>query len=313
MDSHLTVADARTAFARFSLSNAEFLRRLNRSSEHFLNSDVYNDLFTVVRVSTSTGYVTIPRAFGRAYGIVQDELPKPVFSRWVEFVECGVARRSPSNMVLSGLVDMGNHFCTQSEVWSGGVQQAGTLRFKVGASGDAGKTVRVNGTGADDLDILSATGVPGEEITLADPSADSVGSFKEVQGIQIASGLVGRLTLWKVIGGVETQIGSYEPGETRPRYTRYKIGLTTDTLYLYCKRRHVPYVNDTDWIYPSNLDAHEFGFQAQTYRDRGDFKAENEAWTQGKKVLKDEYFSLIPPPRVTLTSEDYGGMVVREW
>ncbi len=313
MDSHLTVADLRTALARFGYGTADFLRRLNRSSEHYLNSEVFADLFTVVQVSTTTGYVTNPRQFGRAYGLIQGDLSMPIFSRWIEFIEYGIGRQDPNNMILAGLTDVGNHYCTQSEVWSAGVQQSGTLRVKIDNALDAPKVVRFDGTDSSDLQVIDTTGSRGSNLTLASPSADTTQVFKELQGIQLPANMLGRCTLWKVISGVETQIGVYEPGETRPRYTRYKIGKTSDTLRLYCRRKHVPYVAETDWVYPSNADAHEFGFLAQTYRDRGEFKTENEAWMQGKKVLKEEYAATVPYPRVMLTSEDFGNFSRQIW
>lgn len=308
MDSQSIVADVITAFARFNLSTAELYRRLNRSCEHYLKSDVYTDLFTVVETTTTTGHITIPRQFGRVYGVQEEKCAKPVFGQWLEFIEYGVGRQDPAEMCLDGLIDMGNHFVTQSDVWSNGQQVPGTLRIKITNSADAGKTVRFDGTSDGINRIFDSTGMLGESVTTVNPSVNSTKTYQTIDGIQTglgAAGFVAPWTLWKVISGVETQIGSYEPGEARPRYVRYKTRLTTQRIRLFCRRRHVLLTSSTNWVYPDNMDAHEHGFNACMWRDKGDMKAEAEAWEAGKKVLKDEYYSITPTPRTFLTSEGY--------
>ncbi len=310
MDSSVTVADARTAFARFQLSNAEFLRKLNRASEYFLGSEVYTDLFSVLRAVATTGYLTPPRGYGRVYGAQQDENLAPgIYGQWTEFVEAGIARQDPATMRLTGLVDMGNKFVTQHEVWNADVESEGTLRVKIANPVDSAKAIRFYGTFTDtdlvERDVLDVAGVPGLNLTTVNPSADTSQLFKKVTGIQ-APVMVGRWTLWKVVSGVETQIGAYEPGETRPRYFRYKTGAIGSTFHLYCKRQFVTYVNDTDWIYPDNVNAYEHAFAALDYRDRSDHKAEAERWKLGKDVLKEFYANAVPPIRQFMTSDGFG-------
>lgn len=306
MDSNLTVADAKAAFARFGYSDAELFRRLNRGSEHLLNSDVFADIFSILEVTSTTGYVTIPRSFGRAYGAIQDNCVQPILSQWTPFVGLGLARLNPAELTFGGVRDLGNHFCTQSEVWASGVQQPGTLRVIISNSADAGKAIRFSGTDTDGNRIFDAVGNEGFSIATFNPSADTDKTFVTVDGIQADAGFIGRWTLWKVISGTATQIGSYEPSETRPKYTRYQVNPSQGTIFLICRRKCVPYIALTDWIYPDNLDVFELTSMALTYRDRGDFKAEEEAYKTSKRYLKEVYASTVPYVEMHLTSDGFG-------
>lgn len=307
MDSIITLADARVQLARFGYTSAEFLRKLNRASEFYLESDVYTDIFSIVEFDSSTGSITIPRCYGRAIGVQDDDLNKPIVNQQVEWFECGIGRQDPSRMTLDGLIDQGSHFCTQSDVLVDDVEQTGTLRVKVNDVADRTKTWRFDGKDGSGNRVFSATGSLGVGLTLAAASGDTTQLFKEVQGIQ-APVTVAFWTLWKVISGVETQIGRYEPGETRPRYVRYRTRVTDRPIRVFCYRKYVPLVSETDWVHPDNVNANEYGFMALGYRDRGDYKAEKESWELGKEVLKEQYARLKVGARTYVTSDDFGGI-----
>lgn len=296
MDSQTTVADARTAFARWNLSPAEFLRRLNRSCEHYMKSDVFTDIFSVVEFPSSTGYVTPPRCFGRIFGVQDADVNKPIVSPFLQWVVMGLGRQDPSAMSLDGLIDVGSHYVTQTDI-----PTAGVITVKITNVADAGKTIRFNGKDADGAEIVDNSGNIGENVTTVSPSADSAKLYSVVEGIQ-APTMVGRWSLWQGA----TLLGTYEPGETRPRYHRYMTRVTSQAIRAYCQRQHVEFVADTDWVYPDNLDALEHGFNALTYRDKGNFKTEEECWEQGKKVLKDAYARLRTPVTTMMTSDGFG-------
>lgn len=311
MNSSYTVADIRTAMARYQFPAPEFLRRLNRVSEYYLKSDVFTDLFSTVETTTDTGYITIPRRWGRVYGVQKGDLAQPVRAGFYEFVEFGIGRQSPDQMCLSGLEAMGDHFVTQRDLWTGGVQASGTLRLKMTVAADAGKVFRFSGTYVDPADsiekrVIDAGGADGLNLTSLNLIANTTQVYKVIDGIQAPAGLVGMWSLWKVVAGVETMLGLYYPDERRPRYMRYKTAQTTDTIRMYCRQQHVLYLNDTDFVSPDNLNAIDFGFSALTYQDKPNYVAAKEAWMEGKRVLKEEWASKVPYPRVQLTS-DMGG------
>lgn len=300
MDSTVTVADARAAFSRFNLSSAEFLRRLNRSCEHYMKSDVFTDIFSVVEFASSAGYVTPPRCFGRIFGVQDANVNKPIVSQFAQWVAMGIGRQDPSAMTLDGLIDVGSHYVTQTDIVT-----AGTLRVKITNASDAAKVIRFNGKDSDGAEIVDSSGNVGLNLTTVNTTANTSQVFKTVEGIQ-APMMLGRCTLWVVNGSTETLIGTYEPGETRPRYHRYMTRVTSTAIQAFCQRKHVELVADTDWVYPDSLDALEHGFNALTYRDKGNFKTEEECWEQGKKVLKDEYARLRTPVTTMLSSDNFG-------
>lgn len=317
MDSNLSVIDAQNQFARFNLPPAEFLRRLNRASYRLLNSDVFCDLFTVVQVTTATGYFSVPREFGRAYGSNQCDTPQPIFSQWMPFLQRGFGRFDPQSMHLWGLNDVGAHYPIQQDVWANGARQPGTLRLAINNASDAGQVVRFFGTDPNGVRIYDPVdGSLGLNVTTVSPSVTTSQIFLTVDGVQFpvtATGdgvMTGGSTLSKVIFGTPTQISVYESGETRPMYQHYYGGLgvggNSSTWWLFLKRKHVFYRTNSphDWVYPDNLDALEHAFNAMVFKDRQDAKAEDEQWELAKKVLKQEYAAKVPYPEIFAASDD---------
>jgi len=154
--------------------------------------------------------------------------------------------------------------------------------------------------------VFDSTGNLGIELVLASPNVSTTQQFTDIVGIQIESGVKGHWQLYKTVSGTDVLLSNYEPGETRPRYVRYKTRTTTEPIWTYCRRKPVNVVADTDWVFPANLDALEHGFNALTYRDKGSFKTEEECWTQGKKVLIEEYRSLHPGVNTYLIGDGFG-------
>lgn len=311
MDSNRTVADVIAAFSRFNYPTSEMYRRLNRSSEHLLNSDVFCDIYSILEVTTTTGFVTMPREYGRAYGAIQDCAIQPILSQWTPFVDIGMARLDPGGLTFGGVRDLGNHFCTQSDVYSGGVQQPGILRFTISNVADAGKNIRFNGTTDGVTQVLDASGNRGFTVVTANPTVDTGFVVQSVDGLQLDTGFVGRVTLSKVIGTTVTQIGTYDPGETRPQYTRYQVDPQQGTVRLIAKRKHVDYIALTDWVFPDNLDVLEVCFEALTYRDRGNFKGEEDAYKLAKKYLKETYAATVPYVTMQMSSDGFGASLWR--
>lgn len=315
MDSRFTYSDFQNAMARFNLSSAEFLRKINRYCEYILGSELYSDLFSIVRATTTTGYIPIPREFGRAYGAVCDTFAQPVYGRWVEFIEYGLGKQDPSQMNLLGLIDAGNDHCVQAEIWDGGSEVPGTLRFTINSATDAAKIIRVFGTddttGAEVFDPSDHN--RGLKVTLVSPSVDTTQVFRHVSGIQCPTNadgtptMVSSWTLSKVISGTPQLAGTYDRTETRPKYTWYKTGQLNQTWELYCKRKHCGVKDPGDWIYPDNINAAERGFSALNYADKGEYTKELDAWERAKDILKEEYAAAIPPIRMFMTSDDFGG------
>lgn len=312
MQSNLSLFDVTNQFARFSLPLPELYRRTNRASLRLLNSDVFTDLYSVIKATTNAaGFISIPRAYGRAFGANQCGVPLPVLSQWQPFLTVGFGRFDPTSVALCDLQDIGNTYCTQTDVFVNQVRQPGTLRWTPANGADAGTVARFFGTDANSATIFDPVDHNlGLNVTAG---IDTTQVFLTVDGIQFptttagAATMIGGSTLSKVIATVATQIGAYEYGETRPQYQHYYGGAgisgTPSTWWLYCKRQYVNYVAPGDWVYPGNLDALEHAFDAMTYKDRGDAAKEAEQWQLAEKVLKQEYASTVPYPDMYLASD----------
>jgi len=289
--------------ARFSLSNAEFLRKLNRACEYYLQSDVFNDLYTQMSISGASGYIVSPRGYGRIKGMVRDQYPQPIFNQFTQFIAYGLIGVANSQLWTGGLIDLGET-CTQSEVWANGAESEGVLRIKC-ALGDVGKVVRFNGTYTDpdgrESNIWMTDGSRGYRLTTSGTTTTGGQNFIKVLDIQTETAFLAPWTLWKVVAGVETQIGYYEPNETRPIYPKYKLRPSTDPMRFFLKRVHVPLIYDSDRVRPDNINALEAGFRALTCEDNQDYKGADESWARGREILKAQFKELVPSPTIQLT------------
>ena len=81
--------------------------------------------------------------------------------------------------------------------------------------------------------------------------------------------------------------------------------VTSQAIRAYCQRQHVEFVADTDWVYPDNLDALEHGFNALTYRDKGNFKTEEECWGREKGAQR-RIRPIENPCNLMMTSDGFG-------
>lgn len=279
-----------------------------------MKSDIFTDIYTVVEMTPTNGIICTPREFGRAYGAESCGFSRPVLSGWIEFTNRGYVRTNPSALGWGGLIQIPNQFAIQQDVWVNGARVPGTLRYIPNVSGDAGSIIRIFGTDTNGNRIFDASGNLGLNLTVG---TDTTQVFLTVDGLQFPVNgttgyptMVGGGTLSKVISTVATQIGQYEPGETRPQYTHYLVGQvpSSPTWRLYCKRKHIliPSTNPTAFVYPDNVRALEKAFLACTYADRGNFKEENEAWADARRILKAEYDSVVPPPEIYMSSDDFG-------
>lgn len=315
MDSTRTVADFKIEMARFGLSAAEFLRKLNRGAEFLLNSDIFTRLFSVYETKAVNGYVTMPAGYGRAMAVQIGDYPAGAFNNWVQFIHCGMGRLTPDRIGILGIVCEGDDFCTQTEIRDATTHQPveAVLQIKC-ALADVGNTIRFNGTYTDtnglEQIILnpSADGSQGLPVELTGVTTTTTQTFKRLTDIQVVGefAMGNRWTLSKVISGTPQQIGQYEPNENRPKYIRYLAGESCETLRIYSRRLHVPLIYDTDWVRPDNVTVMEMLFTAQTLGDKPSVSAANNLWEQAKKILRAEYASKYPEPDIYLTSDPDG-------
>jgi len=287
MDTRFTVADLRTALYTevdaTDINSALFLPALNEVVEFFTYNGAWKGNTPKVTIPASDGFFTLPRWYQSVLVLRYQKVPRPIFTQFYQFSESGPGELVDTDAFYGVLEDMGDGFCTQSDITT-----AGTLRVTVGGAGDAAKVIRLFGTDASGNVIYDSSGNQGITLTTANPSADTTQVFATVTGIQAPANMTLPWTLSVVNSGTPTQIGSYYPGETRPSYKRYSVGTTDEAIYTICRRRFIPLVAETDWVIPGNLRALRYGLKGLAFEKAGQIAEADACFTRALGFLNDE-------------------------
>lgn len=285
MNTRLTVADASLFLEQYSGPN--FMPRLNLVLARYTSSGLWNGVCNESFYGSGTGglgYITLSRYDESILGVDFCCRPQLVYNQFYQFNPIGIGYVPEDKKGCGSLYDMGDGFVTQRDITG-----TCTLRLKLEDPADAGKTVRFYGKDEDGKEIYTSAGIKGSTLTTVSPSADTTQLFTSLSGIQFPF-FQGYVTLWQVILGVETQIGVYAPGETRPCYRRYKTGIIDDNvpIRLFCRQRFLPVVAPTDWVIPGNLGALKFGLLAIIHEDAGRLEEGRASWLEGERLLNEE-------------------------
>ena len=88
-------------------------------------------------------------------------------------------------------------------------------------------------------------------------------------------------------------LGDVQQANKVNSYRRYRVSNTTTndnkvTLRLLVKRKFTTLINDTDPVYPSNLNAIKHGLLGMVAEDNADIERANYHWTVCKQLLEEE-------------------------
>lgn len=297
MNTQLTLGDAATILQ--SYASADFVGKLNQVTDRLSNSGMWRGILRASLYGIGTngrGFITLERGDESIVGVDIGGAARMVRSQFYEYNPSGFGFIPEDRHGCGGLIDMGDGFVTQADI-SG----IATLRLKLEDPADAGKTVRFYGKDQDGEEIFSTTGHKGITLTTASPSSDTTQQFTEITGIQFEF-MQGYSTLWQVVDGVETQLGIYAPGETRPCYRRYKTGIIGDQtcIRVFCRRRFVPLVAPTDWVIPGNIGALKMGLMALIQEDAGRLEEAEGLWGKASQLLDQELATLRGSANTTI-------------
>jgi len=259
----LTVAECRTAFGILVDSN-NFLSFLNQGSERLMQSGLWGGLTAIVDFDGAIGYITLPWQYESLMGCAIRRVPVPIYGGYHEFIESGPGffNDREDAAAYSNIVDEGQ--------WPTLVKQETPLPIRITLSNaaDAGKKVRLFGYNATG-EVFDSAGIPGVELTLANPTVTSTESFiltavnKDIT--------LGSIVISSVDGATVLPLSTYKPPETNPQYRRYKTGTIQPSsdgfpaIRTKCKRRFIPYINESDQVYPSNLGALKMAVLAMNF------------------------------------------------
>ena len=263
MDTQLTLADVRAQlYPEVNAANPNdplFLQRLNEVRSRLIYNGKWKGSLMTLNFPATQGFITLPRDYAAVLVMRYRCIPRMVFTQFLPFSASGPGYMDEAKRFPGVMVDMGDGFVTQSDITT-----TGTLRITVTDAADASKIIRLYGRDQNDNEIYDATGVAGINVTTAAPSVTTTQQFSKVTGIQAPPNMTHLWTLSVVNGAVATQLGAYQPGETRPSYRRYQTGETRDTIQTICQRRFIPVVNETDWVIPGNMSALRMGLQSMS-------------------------------------------------
>lgn len=304
MNTRLTVSDVRSILYRIvnpaDANDPLFLIYLNQACERLINSGKWAGTLVTVLFDSSDGYITLPREYLAILGAQVDDAPVVTYTQFHEYIETGGGQIDETQGFDGVLTDMGDGYCVQTDI-----SADCTLRIKINSASDVGQVVRLFGKDENGEMIYDSDGIEGVELTLASPSATTTQQFSVITGIQ-ADALVGRWTLWEVISGAETQIGSYQPGETRPMYRRYKTGVTTTAVRALCRRRFVPLTEESNWVIPGNIGALRQAIDA-IHKEEVDADSDADAmWARAYRLLNEELKALGGGNRAQIAMDYWG-------
>lgn len=278
-------------------TDPEFLNVLNPALVRLVDSGTWEGCIVGCVFNGSLGYITLPRHMQTIVGVDINGWPQAVFSQFHEYMEMGAGMVKASSAGIGPLFDMGDGYCTQKDIADYGT--LGTLKVVITDPGDVGKKIRFFGKDADGKPIYDSNGKLGVELTTANPEASTTQVFSDIStdkansGISVQTSMEGYWKLYVTIGGIDFQIGEYQPGENAPNYHRYKTGTWDVTMPIacLCRLRAVPVKYATDWVVPGNSNAIMFAIQAVNSQSASNYKEANEAWAMCFQVLNEEHKS----------------------
>lgn len=283
MDSRLTVADCRAALYEevdaTDVYSSRFLPRLNEACERFMLSGKWKGMVVRVSLPAAQGFVTLPRNFQNILVHRYKKVPGTMFTQYHEFSVNGPGEVDEAFKYPGMLIELGDGFATQADI-----ETPGVLTLTPGSADDVGKVIRLYGEDENGAEIFDADGIRGLNVTLALPSVTTTQQFSKVTGITAPQNIV---AYWTLSAGAD-EIGSYAPGETRPRYKRYQTGQTDEAIEVLAQRRYLPLVSESDWVIPGNLTALRYGLQALQYESAAQLQEAQAVFGRGLSFLNQE-------------------------
>jgi hypothetical protein len=295
-NTRLTVADARVTLEKYGPSAAAFLSYLNQVCERLIYSGKWKGAVIKTTFDSSAGFITLPPEYLSVLGMTYNNWPGPIFGEFHTYFESGPGTPLEASGWLGQLQDMGDGFCSQKDIIEANPRAAPAVVAQPGAivlystGSDNGKVVRIFGIEQETGEpVTDPDGELGENITLNAPSVQSTKHYSKLTDV-IKAPTNGPVRAWVLpsSGAATYQIASWLPGETRPRYRRYRTGKFEHAIQILCQRRFMPARVETDWVIPGNLAALKFGIKAMRLEDTGYEDKATSLWDTATKWLNDE-------------------------
>jgi hypothetical protein len=314
MPSSLTVAKARALLYRYvdpqDINSAEFLPTLNQVCDEFISDGTYMGCVLEGYFTGDTdGHITLPSDMSSILAATRNHWPVRTYSQFHQFVEQGPGTIDRTKKSVIDFFDLGDEFCTNRDIPAG---SSGVLRTTIHSVTDVDKLVRYTGLDANGNEIFDATGVPGEEVELANPTVDTVNVFSKVTGV-IKEVTVARIDMGWMDGATLTPLSTYAPNEDIPLYKRYQIGKFNEeadpeqVIGIKARRRFVPMLHETDFVPIDSIRALKLGLKAIEHEDQNMHDVAIKEWARAYDILNKRHKAARGAAIYTVNFKPTGG------
>jgi hypothetical protein len=318
MNTRLTVADVRAVIGDvvnpLNQDDPRFLPLLNKVCERYQNSGIWKGGMVEVVFSSATGFFTLPFEYLSVLGSTYDKCPQPILGQWLTYQENGPGEVDAAKKWPGQLIDLGDGHPTQLDIPTA-LQGTAAVRIYSSAA-DNGRQVTVTGIDQDGNQVLDGVGGYGKTVVLASPFVLvdlGVGNyFSKITGV-MKQLTTQRISIAVMDGATPYTLSTYEPVETRPSYKRYQTGDADKEIRCICRRRFVPAVNETDWVYPGNLATLEHGIRSLLFEESNDIANADAFWQRGLTFLNEEAKASRGGARPPIVIDHFNGGSPSPW
>lgn len=302
----LTVADAleyiRPHVNSGSCNDALVLQKLNAATRRLMNHPKKPlHIRRTVRFWTDKDSITLPNEIGKILHYTMDGAPAPLFSQAYEFVSGG-----PGDTLCKGCIagkyleHLGDYYPTMFEIpnvacpdTSAGetgpqFSEVQLVAFST-EEADRGVELTIQGRGAQNEKLMTGT-APGVALPISVWDAGIEGSFTASEDSPTLSDPVRDIAYVKkpiTAGHVNLYtfdpdtlrmyfLSKYAPGETIPRYRRYRITAPDYTngscILAWCELAYLPATHEDEILLIQNLDALKMMVMAMEMEDERNFE-----------------------------------------
>ncbi len=336
----LTVAEAKTELRRSinggACDDSLVLQRLNQATRRLLNHPKKPlHIRRLVRFWTDRDMITLPNEVSKILHYTMDDCPAPLFSQSYEFVSHG-----PGDTLCNGCIkgkyleDIGDFYSTFFDIpteedpdTTAGEAGPQYSEFKLAAfstaSGDTGLNLNLQGRGANNEKLVTGA-APGivlpisywkdgvEGSVLDNPDGPVLSApVRDLHYVKkpVTEGFVSLYTYDPVTYQMYF-LAKYHPGETLPRYKRYRITAPDPTngssILAWCELAYVPATHDDDILLIQNMDALKMMVMALEMEEERDF--------QQAKAHEADAYRFIESQRTADRTHDYNLLQVsKHW
>lgn len=275
---------------------------INFATKSIINSGKWVGLEERVALTVYDNRISLPRKYVSAEAAsIQGEGDNfrcawsyPIVNQWFEFIAGGPGLNTNPPYDTPQFQDLGSSFVVFRPLPS-----AGTLKITTSATETASPFLIRGFSGGQKVYSGTGTGrIEGVTLTVPVTINTSVATTQEFDAGDSLYSIVkpttnGVLTFTHVatVGGTETVVGRYEPGETLPAYRSYRVPLRCNNsgqVVALCKVQQVDVVVDNDEIYPGNINALEDALRALAYRRNAEDDRAETALARSIRELNNE-------------------------